>query len=92
MAEHIKTLVCEYIKKNKQKKDQCQKIIEILKKEIGKEIGENIKVEIKDNKELIFLFGSSTAIYNFKLQESKINKAIKKEFSQIKKIKAELSK
>ncbi len=88
MAEHIKILINEYIKKNKYKKKQYQKIKQTLKKDLNQKTINQTQVELKNNnKEIIFLLNSSSAAYQLKLNKDKIIKKIQKEIPAIQKIK-----
>ncbi|MFO8052507.1 MAG: hypothetical protein R6U54_00920 [Candidatus Omnitrophota bacterium] len=90
MAEHIKTIVDEYIKKNKQKQKQYENIKKILKETLNKNIAEQVKIEIQPKQKVVFFLRSSSAVYGFRLQKNKIEEKVKKELPKIKEIKIEV--
>ncbi|MCF7894691.1 MAG: hypothetical protein K9L69_00945 [Candidatus Omnitrophica bacterium] len=90
MAEHIKTIVDEYIKKSKEKTKQYKNIKKILATNLNKNTTKQIRIEFKKNNKIVFFLRSSSAVYGFRLQEKEIGKKIKKEFPNIKEIKIEV--
>ncbi len=89
MAEHIKVLIEEYIKKNKTKQNQFENINKTLEIFFSKDICKQINIRIKDNKKLKISFNSSSLLYQFHLQEKEILETIKKKNPQIKEIRVE---
>jgi hypothetical protein len=87
MTEHIKTIVERYVKKKQEKNKQYKEIKNILKKELREQVLERVKIESANNKEVVFFLNSSSAVYEFKLQEEKIKNKIKEKLPEIKTIK-----
>jgi hypothetical protein len=90
MTEHIKTIVERYVKKKQEKNKQYKEIKNILKKELREQVLERVKIESANNKEVVFFLNSSSAVYEFKLQEVKIKNKIKEKLPEIKKIKTKV--
>lgn len=87
MTEHIKTIVERYVKKRQEKNKQYKEIKNILKKELREQVLQKIKIESTSNKEVVFFLNSSSAVYEFKLQEEKIKNKIKEKLPEVKTIK-----
>jgi hypothetical protein len=87
MTEHIKTIVERYVKKKQEKNKQYKEIKNILKKELREQVLQKVKIESTSNKEVVFFLNSSSAVYEFKLQEEKIKNKIKEKLPEIKTIK-----
>jgi hypothetical protein len=87
MTEHIKTIVERYVKKKQEKNKQYKEIKNILKKELREQVLQKVKIESTSNKEVVFFLNSSSAVYEFKLQEEKIKNKIKEKLPEVKTIK-----
>ncbi|MCF7875322.1 MAG: hypothetical protein K9L87_01570 [Candidatus Omnitrophica bacterium] len=90
MTEHIKTIVERYVKKGQEKNKQYKEIKNILKEELREQVLEKVKIESTNSKEVVFFLNSSSAVYEFKLQEGKIKNKIKEKLPEIKKIKTKV--
>jgi acetylornithine/succinyldiaminopimelate/putrescine aminotransferase len=90
MTEHIKTIVERYVKKGQEKNKQYKEIKNILKNELREQVLEKVKIESTNSKEVVFFLNSSSAAYEFKLQEEKIKNKIKEKLPEIKKIKTKV--
>jgi hypothetical protein len=90
MTEHIKIIVERYVKKGQEKNKQYKEIKNILKEELREQVLEKVKIESTNSKEVVFFLNSSSAVYEFKLQEGKIKNKIKEKLPEIKKIKTKV--
>lgn len=90
MAEHIKTIIKEYIEKNKQKTNLIHNVQQVLEKKLNKEVVKQTQPEITQKEEVTFFTKSSSAAYQIRLNKEKIKKEIDKENLPIKKIKIEV--
>ncbi|MCF7870645.1 MAG: hypothetical protein K9L95_00600 [Candidatus Omnitrophica bacterium] len=87
MAEHIKTIVDRYVGKKQKENKKHKEVKKILKNTLKEQVLKQVKIESTNNEELRFVLDSSSAVYEFRLQEEKIKNKIKEKLPEIKKIK-----
>ncbi len=90
MAQHIKTLINQYLKTNKHRQTQLKRVKEILKETINQKILKQTEIEVINKDQITLLPKTSSGAYQLKLQEETIIQTIKKEIPELKKVKIEV--
>ncbi len=83
MAEHIKSILAQFLKTKKRESADIARIGKIVSSNLGPKVSRYVRLDRIYKRKMFFSAGTSSALYEFGLKKYEILGAVKKEFPQI---------